>query len=242
MRRRSALGAALAVLALALTAQPTARAQDIPRFPTRGWFDFAAPRMKDPVLQHAKETFIQYGCAYCHNVDLHPRGEAADLMHSPIVASDTDGSVIAQVLKAGIPQTAKLSPMPQFSDLSEKELADIARWIHYARMEGRFQELMQAKAPARPDPAAGQAYFGQACAACHTAPDLRRTLAAGPRKDAAALRAAVLRPAIVEAPDGFQTSPAARARQLGRDRHRALLENLEERAAGDLVAYLRPPA
>jgi len=43
---------------------------------------FLGPPMADPVLQHAKETFVLFGCAYCHGLNLVSRGEATDLMHS----------------------------------------------------------------------------------------------------------------------------------------------------------------
>src|SRR5262249_38723930 len=94
--------------------------------------EFIGEPMADPVLQHSKETYVLFGCAYCHGLYLVTRGEATDLMHSRLVGRDENGNVIGSLLRAGIPQTAKLSPMPQFSDLSDQQIADIARWIHYA--------------------------------------------------------------------------------------------------------------
>lgn len=226
----------LLALALVLGSLGAAKSQEIPRFPDHGWFDFKAPIMADPQLQHAKETFIQYGCAYCHNVDLHPRGEAADLMHSPLVGSDTDGSVIATLLKSGIPQTEKQSPMPQFSDLSDAQMKDIARWIHYARMEGHFTELM-AMGEAKPGNAAtGKTYFDQTCASCHTAAALKNTLGGVP---AAQYKARVLKPAMLEAIPSFQLASGADARAKARSRHSWLLENYTEAEVADLLAYLR---
>ena len=73
-------------------------------------FDYIGQPLADPV----------FGCAYCHGVNLEPRGEATDLLHSRLVARDTDGKTITALLKSGIPQTARLSPMPQFSDLSDQ--------------------------------------------------------------------------------------------------------------------------
>ena len=46
---------------------------------------------------------------------------------------DVNGNLIVPLLRAGVPKTLKLSPMPQYSDLSERQLASIVRWIHYAR-------------------------------------------------------------------------------------------------------------
>mgnify|MGYP003337062912 CR=1 FL=1 len=117
---------------------------------------YIGPPMKDPVMQHAKETYVLYGCSYCHGLYLYARGEATDLMHSRLVGRDQDGNLIKPLLRAGIPQTAKLSPMPQFSDLSDAQLSDLARWIHYARQQGRYKEVMESK-DAPGDSAAGKA-------------------------------------------------------------------------------------
>src|SRR5258705_9636675 len=97
---------------------------------------YIGPPLADPILQHSKETYVLYGCSYCHGLNLESRGEATDLMHSRIVGRDENANTIGPLLRAGIPQTAKLSPMPQFSDLSDQEIAAIARWIHYARQQG----------------------------------------------------------------------------------------------------------
>ena len=106
--------------------------------PTRASYDidFIGPPLADPVMQQAKETYVVFGCAYCHGVTLTPRGEATDLTRSALVGSDTNGDRIVALLRAGIPQTAKLSPMPQFSDLSDRQLHDIAQ-VHPLRAPGK---------------------------------------------------------------------------------------------------------
>jgi len=101
---------------------------------------FLGAPLADPVLQHAKETYVLFGCAYCHGLNLVARGEAADLMHSALVGRDQNGNVIGPLLRAGIPQTPKLSPMPQFSDLSDQQISAIVTWIHYARQQGLARE------------------------------------------------------------------------------------------------------
>jgi mono/diheme cytochrome c family protein len=151
--------------------------------------DFIGPPMADPVLQHSKETYVLFGCAYCHGLYLLTRGEATDLMHSRLVGRDENANLIGALLRAGIPQTAKLSPMPQFSDLSDQQIADVARWIHYARQQGRYKELMAAAAQG--DAAAGNSYFQQTCSACHAVD--RDLLHIGTRYDAMTLRSIVLR-------------------------------------------------
>ena len=54
--------------------------------------EFLGAPLADPVLQHAKETFVLFGCAYCHGLNLVSRGEATDLMHSALVGRDENGN------------------------------------------------------------------------------------------------------------------------------------------------------
>lgn len=89
--------------------------------------------LSDTIMQHNKETFVIYGCAYCHGLYLTPVGEAADLRKSTIVGADVNGNLIGKILRNGIPLTAKSSPMPQYSDLKDEEILAISSYIHYAR-------------------------------------------------------------------------------------------------------------
>jgi len=197
---------------------------------------FLGPVLPDPVLQHAKETFVLFGCAYCHGLNLVSRGEATDLMHSALVGRDEDGSRIGPLLRAGIPQTAKLSPMPQFSDLSDQQIAALATWIHYARQQGRYQELTAA--PVRTgDATAGKAYFERTCSMCHA---VDRDLAGIGRKyDASTLRAAILDPKGLKVERSF-TSVRRNDTKLAsaQQRHHALLENYSGEEVTNLAAYL----
>ena len=197
--------------------------------------DYLGPPLTDPLLQQAKETYVMFGCAYCHGVTLTPRSEAADLMHSALVGADTNGDAIAALLRAGVPKTSKLSPMPQFSDLSDRQLHDIARYIHYARQQGRYKELIEANAEPG-DETAGKTYFDQNCAACHAA-DLTGI---GRRYDANALRDQLLRPRTLNGPPSFAVSALGDNRvATGRQRHGFLLENLTPAQVANLVAFLQ---
>lgn len=214
-----------------------ARAPSTPQSGTRPGYDieYIGPPLPDAGLQAAKETYVVFGCAYCHGITLTPRGEAADLMHSPLVGADTNGDTIAAILRAGIPRTAKLSPMPQFSDLSDRQLHDIARYIHYARQQGRYKEIVEAKA-APGDAAAGGSYFAQHCGSCHGA----GLDGIGRKYDATAIRDRVLKPASLEAPEVFTIDALKDTRTAtGRQRHRFLLENISPADVANLVAYLQ---
>jgi mono/diheme cytochrome c family protein len=206
---------------------------------TRRSYDeqFIGPVLPDPVLQHAKETFVLFGCAYCHGLNLLSRGEATDLMHSALVGRDENGSRIGPLLRAGIPQTAKLSPMPQFSDLSDQQIAALVTWIHYARQQGRYQELTAAPARAG-DATVGKTYFERSCSMCHA---VGRDLSGVGRKyEAAALRQAILAPKALRVERSFTADRLHDSKLASAQlRHHALLENYTADEVANLVAYLQ---
>ncbi len=222
------------VVALTLPgASGTAAAQTPARAASTYDADYIGPPLADPVMQHAKETFVLFGCAYCHGVSLVPRGEAADLMHSARVGADVEGNILGPLLRSGIPQTAKLSPMPQFSDLSDRQIADLVRYIHYARQQGRLKEMTSAPIAGGVS-AAGRELFAGQCAACHAAAG---SLARGRLPEE--LRRVMLDPPALQAPtsfaiEGLHDRQAAEARQ----RHHLLLENLSATQVADLLAFL----
>jgi len=233
---RAALSLLLAIImsAAPARAQTPAASQHVG---VRAEYDaeYLGAPLPDPILQQAKETYVSFGCAYCHGVTLTPRGEAADLMHSPLVGADTNGDAIAALLRAGVPKTSKLSPMPQFSDLSDRQLHDIARYIHYARQQGRYKELIGAKGDTA-DGAAGKTYFDQNCATCHTT-DLNGI---GRRYNAAALREHLLRPRMLNEPQSFAVSALSDSKiTTARQRHNFLLENVTRADVVNVVAYLQ---
>lgn len=198
---------------------------------------FIGPPLADAVMQHNKETYVLFGCAYCHGVNLVPRGEAADLRQSAIVGGDVDAEAIGRILRAGIPQTAKLSPMPQFSDLSDQQIRAIAAWIHYARGRARYQDLTTGPRAAG-SAAAGRTSFDRRCASCHaTDGDLARI---GGKYDGAGLRAQLLEPKALSGPESFAVDRRRDAKaSAGRRAHQSLLENFTEPDVASLVAFLQ---
>lgn len=197
--------------------------------------------LADPVLQQSKETYVVFGCAYCHGVNLVARGEATDLQRSRLVGRDVNGNLIGPVLRKGIPQTAKLSPMPQFGDLSDRQIDDLVRWIHYARQEARFAALTAAAPPVTGDVAAGRTYFEQSCRTCHAEEaGLRAALA----KHAGAARVqALLKPGALQTPPSWHLDRLRDAAAItARARHGALLENYAPQDVANLLAFLAPGA
>ena len=236
VKNRFCLDILLVVLVIVIVAG-FAGAQDVNS--QRGVINFAAPVLPDPLLQHSKEIYILNGCVYCHGVDLQVRnGEAADLLHSTLVGRDKNGDTIAPLLRAGIPQTPKLSPMPQFSDLSDSEIADIVRWIHYARQQGRYKEVIDAKVSGPGDVVAGKSYFDQKCGACHsTETDFSKI---GTKYNPSELKAQILRPKFLDAPKTLKIDqPHNTTLEVARPRHLALLENYTAEEVNNVIAFLR---
>ena len=204
----------------------------------KGVINFLEPKLADPVLQHSKEIYVLNGCAYCHGVDLKVRnGEAADLMHSALVGADVDGNLLAPLLRAGIPQTPKLSPMPQFSDLSDREIADIVRWIHYARQDGHYKELTSAVWNIPGNAAAGKTYFGQKCNSCHSKQGDLSDVAA---KYGGTLNLQILRPDVLQSPPSWRLEDLNNAKLINaRKQHQKLLENYSVTDIVNLLAYFQ---
>jgi cytochrome c oxidase cbb3-type subunit 3 len=200
--------------------------------------NYIGPPLEDPVLQHSKETFVVFGCSYCHGLNLVARGEATDLMHSRLVGRDQNGNLIGPLLRAGIPQTAKLSPMPQFSDLSDQQIGDLVRWIHYARQQGRYKELTEGNDSPRGNAAAGKAYFDRTCGSCHSAGGDLANIAK--KYDASGLRAEILRPQKLDVTPSWRLDRLhVNKTDAARQRHLALLENYTPEDVADVVVYLR---
>ena len=223
-------------LSVLVSVSVVAQSSSSPTRPTRASYDidFIGPPLADPVMQQAKETYVVFGCAYCHGVTLTPRGEAGDLTRSALVGSDTNGDRIVALLRAGIPQTAKLSPMPQFSDLSDRQLHDIARYIHYARQESRYKQLVDANLGTG-DAAAGKAHFDQQCTSCHA----DGLVGIARKYDAPTLRDRLLKPRALSDASSFEVA-ALRDPKIAaaRARHNHLLENYTPTLVANLVAYL----
>ena len=200
-------------------------------------FNYIGQPLPDPVLQHSKETFVLFGCAYCHGLNLVARGEATDLMHSRLVGRDENGNLIGPLLRAGIPQTAKLSPMPQFSDLSDQQIAALVRWIHYARAQGRYKEITEAKDLRPGNAGAGKSYFAEKCGSCHSASgDLANV---GKKYDPSTLQERILRPKVLEEVPSWRLERLHATKiAAARQRHQALLENYSAGDVQNLTAYL----
>jgi len=197
------------------------------RQPTPDAGGYPAPT---PELERGRTVYVLSACHFCHGTDLtRAVMGAADLLHAPIVGLDEEGNVIGAIVRAGKPnlQTA----MPAYKDLTDVEIRDLARYIHYLRQVGRYKELASA-ADEPGDAREGAAYFKANCASCH---DRTRDLdGLATKYTAPVLRARLLRPAQDHTPP-TGTGPIAE----GRRQHLKLLERYQDSDVRNLLALLR---
>ena len=194
--------------------------------------------LTDTVMQHNKEAYVIYGCAYCHGLNLKvANGEAGNLMTSAYVANDVDANMIGVILRTGVPKTLKISPMPQFSDLSEQNYRALAAYIHYTRAKENYKMLTkQTDKPG--NAAAGKTYFQANCASCHSG---NKDLAGiGKKYDENALREQVLNPnQFRESKSAMMDSHNNTDLSASRAKHELILENYNAENVSNLVAYLQ---
>jgi mono/diheme cytochrome c family protein len=199
--------AALAIVSVGLHAQSTD-----PSIPDAG--GLPAPT---PALERGRAVYVLNHCHFCHGVDLTQSG---------LVGADVDGNLIGAIVRSGLPnlQTA----MPSYTELTDAEVVDLARYVHYLRQQARYRELSSMD-DVPGDAAAGEAFFGATCASCHSA---RGDLAGLSRRYSRSdLRARLLRPGPAVPADGAMPSAVLAA-------HLRLLENYTTVQVRDLLAYL----
>lgn len=113
----------------------------------------------------------QFGatCAFCHGADA-TGGRGPDLVRSDLVSHDKKGSLLTPFVHAGRPDKG----MPAFPNLTDKQIADIAAFLHYRQ----FQALHNGSVPSTypvsrmltGNAAAGKRFFYGAgrCSQCHS--------------------------------------------------------------------------
>ena len=114
-------------------------------------------------------------CGFCHGEDA-TGNRAPDLIRSASLSRDIDGDLLAPIIRNGRPEKG----MPAFSNLTERQIADIVAFLH-----ARAEEAMHSNSVPRDYPLAklltgsaeeGKKFFNGAggCSGCHSpAGDLR---------------------------------------------------------------------
>jgi len=151
---------------------------------------------------------------------------AANLATPALVGRDQNGSLIEAVVRAGLPNLQ--TSMPQCSDYTDQQIADLAAYIHYLRQQRRYKELIAAKDAG--DANLCRRYFNGAgnCRSCHSP---ESDLAGSARKyDADGLSAHILRPGLSFIREGADAGSIA---------HLKALENYTLAEVQNLHAYLQ---
>ena len=222
-RARLSVVGTLVIVALAIGAR-AGTAQE------RDGGGFRAPTT---ALERGRAVYVLNHCHFCHGADLtRATMGAANLTQSVLVGADTDGNAIGAIVRAGLPnlQTA----MPSYTELTNDEIVDLARYVHFLRQQARYRELIAPASAVSGDVAAGRAFFSIAanCGSCHSVTgDLAGI---GRRLDASTLRARLLRPGPAMPAEGVTVTP-------GQAAHLKLLENYTLANVQDLLAFLSGP-
>ena len=121
----------------------------------------------DPAALERGTALYKINCAFCHGQDARGGDGGPSLLRSGLVLADQNGELIGPVLEQG------RGTMPQFG-FKPDQVVDLAAFLHSFRVAG--YDLSRQKPPTIlvGDAKAGETYFNEACASCHsTAGDLR---------------------------------------------------------------------
>ena len=123
------------------------------------------PSFDQEAIARAK-TVYEPQCGFCHGLDARGRAGGPDLARSLVVLADTGGKELAGFLRTGRPDRG----MPGFPNLTDREIADIAEFLHERLEAARSRAATDTMASLVGDAKAGAAYFNGAdrCATCHS--------------------------------------------------------------------------
>jgi mono/diheme cytochrome c family protein len=161
----------LYLLALVLSAQPPAatppsqaapsQAATVPPRARRTRSD-AYPDYDPASVARGQKEFVAT-CGFCHGSNAKGGETGPDLLRSVTVLDDENGDKIGEVVRQGRPAKG----MPKFA-LTPAQILDIATFLHNsvkaASLRGTYQILNIVVGNAQ----AGQAYFQEKCASCHS--------------------------------------------------------------------------
>jgi mono/diheme cytochrome c family protein len=117
----------------------------------------------DPqAVDRGKKQFVA-SCGFCHGANATGGESGPDLIRSVLVAHDRSGDQIGPVILNGRPDKG----MPKFN-MTKEQVADIAAFLHVKAEEKSNRGAYQIQNVVTGDAKAGQAYFANECASCHS--------------------------------------------------------------------------
>jgi cytochrome c oxidase cbb3-type subunit III len=123
----------------------------------------------DPMAIDRGRAIYSANCAFCHGADARGGDGGPSLLRSSVVLDDQNGELIGPVVQNGRADRG----MPKFG-MSNDQVADVATFLHTFRVAGYDASRNRPESIVVGDARAGEKYFGETCASCHSASgDLR---------------------------------------------------------------------
>ena len=117
----------------------------------------------DPAAIERGKAIYGVQCAFCHGSDARGGEGGPNLLRSELVLNDQKGELIAPVVQNGRVDAG----MPKFP-LTNAQIEDIAAFVHSFRVSGYDASRHSPPTILVGDSKAGEAYFQQKCASCHS--------------------------------------------------------------------------
>jgi cytochrome c oxidase cbb3-type subunit 3 len=123
----------------------------------------------DPAATERGRATYSANCAFCHGADARGGDGGPSLLRSSVVLDDQNGELIGPIVQNG-----RADPgMPKFG-MSNDQIADLATFLHSFRINGYDPSRQRPETIVVGDARAGEKYFSETCASCHsTTGDLR---------------------------------------------------------------------
>jgi cytochrome c oxidase cbb3-type subunit III len=117
----------------------------------------------DPVATERGRATYSTNCAFCHGADARGGDGGPSLLRSSVVLDDQNGELIGPVVQNGRGDRG----MPKFA-MTNDQIADIATFLHTFRVAGYDASRNRPASIVVGDARAGEKYFGETCAPCHS--------------------------------------------------------------------------
>jgi mono/diheme cytochrome c family protein len=117
----------------------------------------------DPAAVERGKALYSVNCQFCHGADTRGGDGGPSLLRSGVVLDDRHGELLAPVVQNGRPDRG----MPKFA-LSREQVADVAAFLHTFRAAGYDEPRHRPPNIVAGDAAAGERFFQEHCASCHS--------------------------------------------------------------------------
>lgn len=117
----------------------------------------------DPAAIERGRSTYSANCAFCHGADARGGDGGPSLLRSSVVLDDQNGELIGPVVQNGRADRG----MPKFG-MTNDQIADIATFLHIFRVAGYDASRNRPESIVVGDVRAGEKYFGETCASCHS--------------------------------------------------------------------------